>query len=118
MPPASAPSRHQTNRIIRRPKYPWSISGSEFEIDHAVHCENSDTHPKPRHREHLPGQIFVPDGPVEIRRNNMDSKEYEEGQRSQDDRRGTAFCSKSADFAPHLESLAYDTRKVLQNFTQ
>ena len=55
---------------------------------------------------------------VEIRRHHLDDDEHADRQRRQDHRRGAAFGRQRANFSPHLETLADDAGKVLQDFAE
>src|SRR5271170_3426568 len=90
----------------------------DLEVDHLEHDEIAEQHPAGGRAEQYFGQLLVPNGGVEFRRDELDDQKHADRQRRQDHGRGAALGGERVDLAPHLEALANDARKALEDFAE
>jgi hypothetical protein len=64
------------------------------------------------------GQALIPDVGIEVRRDNLNDDEHRDRKRGQDDAGGASLRRQCSCLAAHLETLANDTGKILQDLAK
>jgi hypothetical protein len=77
-----------------------------------------DSHPAAGKCQDRFGQALIPDLGIEVRRDDLNDDEHRDRKRGQDDGGGASLRRQCSYLAAHLETLANDTGKILQDLAE